>query len=324
MKKGLALICAVILLLTLSACAPLSRTRTDLGGFSGSSDYGSSDWGSSSSWGGSSDWGSSSSWGSSSDWGSSGHYYGSSGDVELSDTFKTILGAIIVFTVVIVIMAGKRKGGASSGRPQQSRPAGASRTPGALLQPMAAYKELDGNFSEKQLSEKLSNLYVQMQECCTARDVEPLRPYFADPLYQQFARQMRELKSCKRTNYVERVAVLGVNLRGWRQIDGEDHIIAEISTRITDYTLEDETGRLVSGERDAEKFMVYEYDLSRPSGMKTAAEEDVANRHCPNCGAPLSINETARCPYCDSVITLREHDWTVCAIRGISQQTVRR
>ena len=42
---------------------------------------------------------------------------------------------------------------------------------------------------------------------------------------------------------------------------------------------------------------------------------------CPGCGAPLSINTTAKCPYCGRVVTLDEHDWALCAIKGISQTT---
>jgi len=43
--------------------------------------------------------------------------------------------------------------------------------------------------------------------------------------------------------------------------------------------------------------------------------------NCPNCGAPVEINASAKCPYCGSVITLEEHDFALNAIRAISQQT---
>ena len=29
-----------------------------------------------------------------------------------------------------------------------------------------------------------------------------------------------------------------------------------------------------------------------------------------------------KCPYCDSVLTFSDHDWTVYSIKGISQRTV--
>ena len=173
------------------------------------------------------------------------------------------------------------------------------------------------------MREKLSNIYVQMQNGCTARNIESLRPYFTDTLYQQFDRQMKQLRLNRRTNYVERVAVLSVDLKGTYQDKGEDVIVAEIYARITDYTLDDLTGKVVAGSRDHEKFMTYEYSLSRPIGKTTEPRaEGVSERHCPNCGAPLSVNESIKCPYCDSVLTFSDHDWTVYAIKGISQRTV--
>ena len=42
---------------------------------------------------------------------------------------------------------------------------------------------------------------------------------------------------------------------------------------------------------------------------------------CPSCGAPLDINASARCPYCDSVIQRADHDWVICSIKGVSQVT---
>ena len=60
--------------------------------------------------------------------------------------------------------------------------------------------------------------------------------------------------------------------------------------------------------------------------IKTITEEknkeEEGKWNCPNCGAPLSINHSSKCPYCDTVVTLEEHDWAICAIRGISQQTM--
>ena len=38
----------------------------------------------------------------------------------------------------------------------------------------------------------------------------------------------------------------------------------------------------------------------------------------PDCG---TINRTAKCPYCDSIVTVEAHDWAVSNIKGLSQRT---
>mgnify|MGYP002448255279 FL=1 len=122
---------------------------------------------------------------------------------------------------------------------------------------------------------------------------------------------------------VERIAVLDVTPLGFHQTGGEDHILLRLRTRITDYTVNDGTQQIVRGSRDQEKFMTYEWDLLRPTGMQTNAESGETKRiTCPGCGAPLDVNASARCPYCGTVIQQQAQDWVISAIRGIKQQTL--
>ena len=303
MKKRMLALLAVLLVAVFMLMPRASRA--DLGDFSGGGDYGGG-----SDWGGDSDW-SDSGW-SSSDWSDDG-YTSRSGSGKLPG-FVFVL--IVVLVIVIISMKASKK--------QQKKTApGAIRTAASKLKSMESYTALDPNFSPEDFKEWLQNLYIKMQDCCTKRDVEPIRPYFADSLWQQFDRQMKQLKAMHRTNYVERVAVLSVDLKGFYQDKGEDVIVAEIYARITDYTVDDDTGKVILGSRTQEKFMTYEYSLSRPIGKSTEAyQTGVTDRHCPNCGAPLSVNESIKCPYCDSVLTFSDHDWTVYSIKGISQRTV--
>lgn len=66
--------------------------------------------------------------------------------------------------------------------------------------------------------------------------------------------------------------------------------------------------------------MVYEWDLVRTTGTKTEKDKPMQTVNCPNCGAPVEINASAKCPYCGSVITLEEHDFALNAIRAISRK----
>lgn len=299
----------LVLIFALSLCLCLFpvATSADFGDFSGDSDYG-SDWSSS-------DWSSdSSSWDSGSSWSSSDSYSTSSD----GDSDAGFLPTVIVFAVIVLIGVVMSR----SKTKNKSVPEGATRTAQESLRPMNEYVQLDPKFDATAFGEKLGNLYVQMQNCWQAKNIESVRPYFTDALYQQMDRQLDALRRNGYTNYVERISVLGVNLRGFRQSDGEDHIIAEIRTRIVDYTLNDKTGELVKGDKKKEKFLTYEWELTRASGRTTGAAEEMTVVNCPNCGAPLSINATAKCPYCDSVVTVDAHDWAISAIRGIAQRTV--
>lgn len=293
-----------ILLMMLPAFA-----GADFGDFSGDSDYGGS-------WDSGSDW-SSSSW--DSDY-SSGSYYDDDSDVSGIDIGigLAVMAAIVVLSLIFDVSE-KRKKKKQHGA--QGRPQGAQRTPDSRLQPLGDLAVTDPSFDANAMQEKISNLYVQMQNCWTDKNIESLRPYFTDAFFTQMERQLNGLKSRGLTNHVDRIAVLGVNLRGFYKQGGDEHLIVELRTRIVDYTVQDSDKKLVSGDRNREKFMTYEWDMCRAEGSVTTREGAMQSVSCPGCGAPLSINTTAKCPYCGRVVTLDEHDWALCAIKGISQTT---
>ena len=299
MKKLLIVILAAVLCLL-----PVSTAFADFGSYSGSTDFSYDDF----DFGGSYDYGS--------DY--SGYdYYGDYGTSSGGGIWEFSIGAIVVLIVIVMSILKKRKAG--SGSNTNGMPISPVRN--GNLRPMAEYLTIDPEFDATAFSEKLGNLYVQMQNCWTDRDISSLRPYFTDAMFTQMERQLTQMEKNGQTNYVERIAVMNVNLDGFTSDGKEDRVTATLNTRIVDYTLEDSTGRLIAGDRNAEKFMCYEWTLSRAAGMTTGSAAAMDKTVCPSCGAPLDINTSARCPYCGSVITMKEHDWAICAIRAISQRT---
>jgi len=314
MKKWLQRICSILLVLFLVGVTSLPAAA-DLGGFSGDSDYGYDyDY----------------------DYGYDDSDYGYDDDDDyiffgsgsgLDDGGDGIggggisIGAIIVIVIVFYLIMKNAKSSKHAAS-EQARPINMQRPEDTRnLSPISAYSALDPNFNQADLKEKLSNLYVQMQNACQDKNLDSLRPYFTDALFAQLERQIDALRRNGQTNYVERIAVLSVVLNGYYQAGGDDHIIATLNTRIVDYTVNDETGELISGSKTAEKFMTYEWDLTRPTGTITDPEGEMKVINCPNCGAPVNINQTAKCEYCDSVITVENHDFVLSSIRGLAQRT---
>ena len=306
-----------LLLVFLMLLGVSSFALADAGGFSGDSDYGGG-------WDSGSDW-------SDSDWGSTDYdsddYYSDSGSGTPINGF-----VIVVVVVVIIIMAimnrnnkngGNGGSGGSTGAQSASngpRPQGGGSGNKPTVDPKAL-KEKDPNFSEQALLEKVSNAYVQMQNCWQDKKWEPMRALMTDALYSQFERQLDALKRNGQTNYVERISVLGARIVGYYQDKVNDNLVVELRTRIVDYTVNDATGAVVSGSKTAEKFMTYEWTLIRSIEQATKEKDDVTGLHCPNCGAPLNVNHSAKCEYCGQVITVDEYDWVISQIKGISQVT---
>ena len=316
MKKRTRLL--LLVMAALLCCLTLGAySLADAGNFSGGSDWG----GGGSSWSSGSDWGSSSSWDSGSSW-SSGSTYdsGSSSSIGtlgalgcLGGNLFTIVIIIIVVVVVLRYLRSKGQGGG------QNVYTAALEEPGL---PIETLKEKDPNFNEQALLEKVGNQYIQMQDAWQDKHWEPMRAIMTDALYNQMARQLQTLIDAKQTNHVDRIAVLETRIVRYAVEGDNDVLVVRLSTRITDYTTDDRTGAIVSGSNTRELFMVYDWKLMRQKDKKTLAQPTVTQISCPNCGAPLDINHTGKCPYCGTVVTLSDHDWALSAIKGISQRTV--
>jgi len=303
MKKYSILFTAALLLIML--LVPVSGLA-DMGGFAGDTDFGGFDFGGSDIDFGGSDYGS--------DYGG-GLILGSGG---LFGGFGTVIIVVIVIVIVILSKRGKKGGSAN-----KAAAPGGQYIPANVLRSVEELNAKDPAFNAAVLAEQVGNLYVRMQNAWTAKDMTPVRPYFTDALYNQFASQLEMLKKAGRTNYVDRIAVLGVSVRGWYTQGMNDILSLSVRTRIVDYTKLDVNGQLISGSETQEKFMEYEYLMIRPSDALTKETELGATTavNCPNCGAPLDINNSAKCPYCDNVVRFEGHDWVIYQIKGISQRT---
>ncbi len=192
---------------------------------------------------------------------------------------------------------------------------------GMELRTMAEFKIIDAGFDEAAFREQISNLYVQLQQFWHEKDIEPIRPYLTDALFNQSKRQMEDLCQKGQTPFINRIAVLAVTPRGFYQSGGMDHIVVKVSTRIVSYTLDDSTGNVISGDRNREKFMEYEWDLCREMGIITNQTDGLHSVICPKCGAPLNINQSAKCSYCGSIITMKNRNWALNNIKGLSQES---
>ena len=292
----------------------------DFGSFSGNSDYGGGGGGSSSSssGGGGSYSSSSSRSGGGSDFNFSSFVGGVTTGAVLDDddNISAIVGLIVLIFIIYMIIKSR------NAKKEARRVIPINVAPAMNLRPISEYLKLDPNFDESAIKNLMSNLYVQMQDTWHAKNITPLRPYMTDEFFSQMDRQLNAFRLSNKTDYTENIAVLGVNLKGWRQSNGMDYIVLGLSSRIVSYVLDDRTGELLSGDKNREKFMEYEIELSRKSGVITSAQKDETHsERCPHCGAPLKLNASAQCEYCGSVVTRVNTDWAICNMKGLSQRT---
>ena len=243
--------------------------------------------------------------------------YLANSDIESIEFLKdasssAIYGSRAANGVVLVSTKSGKNGKVNLGRQQPEKP---------LVNRIDELKKKDPNFSEAKFLDDAANLYVRMQNCWTAKDLEPVRPHLTTELYAKSDRQIQAYKNNHQTDHVERISVLDTRIVGCDADNVNDIITVQLTARIVDYVTNDDTGAIIRGSNSKELFMTYQWTFIRSLGKTTGESGDIDSEHCPNCGAPIDLNQSAVCPYCGATVTSGDYDWVVSNIRGISQRS---
>ncbi len=177
-------------------------------------------------------------------------------------------------------------------------------------------RAVDPNFSEEDLLELLKNRYLQYCDCREKGDPAPLKAYLTEDLYGRIGTELQTLTRANLSEHYERIGILDAKPVSLAERDGMHVLLVNLHTRSVRWTQSTETGEIVTGGRD-EQFRTITFELVRPIGTVTASREsEKTSVHCPFCGAPLSLNETSVCPYCDSVLPAAKDTWLIRSIRN--------
>lgn len=177
-------------------------------------------------------------------------------------------------------------------------------------------RAVDPNFSEEDLMELLKNRWLQYCDCRQKADMTPLQAYMTGDLYARIETELKTLARAKLSEHYERIGILDAKPVSLAERDGLHVLLVNLHVRCVRWAQSTETGEIVSGSRD-EQFRTITFELVRPVGTVTASREsEKISVHCPFCGAPLSLNETGVCPYCDSVLPAAKDLWLIRSIRN--------
>ena len=316
---GMVMLSVVLTVVTVQTARFIPRylhakeAKTDFGDFSGDSDFG-GDWDSGSSW----DWDSGSSW--------DNGDYGGGGGILLYSGDGAVFGQIITFLFYMILLmkiaSWIRQKNQHGGPQTYTHGKPAMQTAGELQAALEDLKARDPGFSESRFLEDAANLYIRLQNAWTDRNLEPVRSRLSEEQYAAAERGVNQYLRAKQTNHVDRIAVLGTEIIGCSKDSRNDILIVRMNTRIVDYVTDDATGKLVRGDKSAEKFMTYHWTMIRSLGKQTAVSGKIKAKYCPHCGAPLDLNQSGVCSYCHSVVTSDDHDWVLAKIEGIMQRTM--
>ena len=302
MKKLKEIARIIILAIVLTFVASSRISIADVGSFedydSGSSSWGSSDWGSSS-------------WDHDYDYGSDSNYTYIGGG-------SSIPGIIIFIIVVAITMyvKSKQKDNWQMHKQQFHQTQNyAYKSEEAVEKEVKAVDEL---FNKEEFLSWSRDLFIKLQEAWTARDWSTIRVFETNELFEQHHKQLQDYIDRKQINKMERICVKSAQLADFKQTGDKDILTVILKSRMVYYIIDEETGKVLKGDKVTDRHSTYKLEFIRKTGVKTKPGSNQINTtNCPNCGAPTQITSSGKCEYCGSVITTGEHSWALANLEKI-------
>jgi hypothetical protein len=118
-------------------------------------------------------------------------------------------------------------------------------------------------------------------------------------------------------NVLDNLVVGGVRIVKVQTDPNFDAVTVRIDASAADYEVDD-SGKLVYGSRQNQPFTEY-WTFIRSGAARTRVGEGAEITQCPNCGAPLSINESGVCSYCKATVTTGQFGWVLDNITQASE-----
>ena len=212
----------------------------------------------------------------------------------------------------------------SIGNPVQASNWGPSYAPMAemrstLSDDLAALQAKDPNFNQQMFLDRAQAAFFALQKAWMDRNLEPARVYMSDGIYHRWKTQIDAMIAGHKKNMLDNLVIGGAQIVKVQTDPNFDSITVRIDASAADYEVDDATAnKVIYGSRQEQPFTEY-WTFTRSGSARTKAGEGAEVTQCPNCGAPLSINESGVCSYCKATVTSGQFGWVLDNIAQASE-----
>ncbi len=229
-----------------------------------------------------------------------------------------VLGVPLLIFIVVVFLLGTRKGWwkhqervIERARPQRQ----------AFVSSVVAgqLKERDPAFDERRFLARVENAFRKAQSSWCAQNLEPIRSFVSDGVYERFSLQIEEQKLDDWRQGMDNLTCGPLTLLHLESGTHFDTLSVRIDFGSQIHRLEMATGKRISGSELERGSFAECWSFVRRRGSRSQGKDGLMEGMCPNCGAPLAMNQSAVCGQCDCLVRSGQFDWVLSEITQMSE-----
>ena len=232
-----------------------------------------------------------------------------------------LIGVPLLIVVVVLFLVGARNGWWKHQERtiHRNAPALAARR---SVAPLAALRQNDPNFDEQRFLARVTQAFEKAQRAWCAQDLEPLRPFVSDGVFERFSLQILEQREQGWRQGMDGLAVARPIVQHVETGRVFETLVVRIPFSADIHRVALDGGRRMSGSELPRRHFEECWSFVRRRGAKTANGAGLIEGQCPNCGAPLGIAQSGQCGSCRALVRSGEFDWVLAEITQASEWAV--
>jgi predicted nucleic acid-binding Zn ribbon protein/uncharacterized tellurite resistance protein B-like protein len=184
----------------------------------------------------------------------------------------------------------------------------------AVTGAVSAMRAADPAFDAQAFYLRVKAAFMKIQNAWSSQDLTSIRPFVSDGIYERFSLQIDEQKALGYRDRMENIQIGQVSMA---DVDNDgifDVASVRVEASAADFRVSLSDGRRLSGSQSAQPFVEY-WSFMRRRGAKTdAAKSGLIEGNCPNCGAAIAMNQSAKCDHCGAILRSGQFDWVLAEI----------
>ncbi|MGH9930571.1 MAG: TIM44-like domain-containing protein [Pyrinomonadaceae bacterium] len=173
------------------------------------------------------------------------------------------------------------------------------------------FEKNNPSFSWGEFQARARLIFDELQAAWSTLNWERARPHETDNLFQMHQYWIDAYKRQQLRNALDQCRITALQPVKIKEDKFYNSITLRIGAQGYDYTI-DEGGNVVSGSKSNLRYWSEYWTFIRSRNAKPAPAK--ADLNCPNCGAPLRVNNAGVCEFCGGKITSGEFDWVLSRI----------
>ena len=231
---------------------------------------------------------------------SSSHSYSSGSSSSYSSGSSSgegsVAGFIVWLIIIIVIIAVTSKKGKTTAPTLTKLQSNAAA--------IAKLKELMPNFDEKKFLQDGYQMFLDVEDAWMNFNLEKVHNIITDEMFNMYESQLSSMEIKGEQNIMNGFVLKDSAISNYVNQNDNVEVTAKYIIEFYDYIIEKESGKVLRGSKTSKLRMYYDFTFI----MKNTDEKI---DHCPNCGAPVEVNASGMCAYCNSKIVGENTSWVM-------------